>query len=71
MEYAKPIPASDAPPAGVNVLAHERGHGWGPAAYFPDDGNKAYQADAWQFVGDDAYMGRGPVTHWLPMPAKP
>ncbi len=68
MEYPKPIPANDPPPAGVHVLTDSTPHGGWQGQYLPDDEKGGYQPDAWQLVGVDDPISGVEVTQWQPMP---
>ena len=74
MQWPHPISIrNQLPPAGDHVLALEQGIGWWQAQHFPaDDGSDQNDGVAgWEFVGDDADVGRKPVTHWMPLPPVP
>ena len=66
MEYPKPIPVTEIPPADVNVLVQDQELGWWQAKYLPEEDDPRYQPDAWELVGLDGWKGE--VTHWMPMP---
>lgn len=71
-EWSAPIAITEQlPPIGEPELALEHGATeWWQAQYFPaEDGSDPNDGvSGWEFVGDDADLGREPVTHWLPMP---
>jgi hypothetical protein len=67
-----PIPTRKRlPPRDTFVLAFEEGKGWWQAQHCPADDTPNDGLTDWYFVGDDAKIGRGRVTHWLAMPPAP